>query len=1248
MENDKVESIIKNQTSILVTTATTVTETIVSATSSLLPTQTQKPAKTVEEEYKLHPNVEKSTSITTLITPFILYFGTGLLLFFGFCILRNYFKIFYMPRRRLKRCAPPRIPSGLFTWIMVVLRLKTSYVLPIVGVDAEVFLLFLKMAMKLFFTIGVLALFILVPVNYASQTKSSNDLKLSGANETSADIKLLEQITIDNIPEGSNLLIFHILFSWIFSLIAFYYLFSYYNKCREIRIKYIANCYNNNYKQLVNFRSIMIFGLPKVYRNEEKLYNFFSDLGIGDLENVVICKRYLHLRKALDNRQYYLNKIESYYTNWIGYKNLKKNQKKESKEAYNKMKNLQNLRNGHNNFKKMTDERTESESSIFSIVNASSTINLFEDNEPKYDQLLVENKIYFKERKKGRLYVFGDKIDLFNYYVEKFIKWDNNVRKLRNKVNNSTTPVAFVTFKSPLSALIGAQCLLHEKPFTCFVSLAPEPRDIYWKNISNRLANPYTKLLRAVLVIIISAVIITIWFIPLMLITSLTDINSLQIIVPFIKSITEKMSPVLISLINNALSMIILATWLSFLPDILMLLSEIQGIETYSWLEKALLKKYFFYQIFNVILFFIIGKVAVKIASIWEYIDKTPFDLLKMLATSLIKLSPFYINYTMLQTFLIISVQLIYPAPIAKSIFAWLLKFIHITKTPRTYSNLSDPRTFSLNYGYISTLPLVLFTVVMVFSCICPIIPCMGVLYFSYAFLVYKYQLMYIQHPRYESYGSFVPLYINRCLFAIFIFQLTMFSVLTIKLSMEYNSSSATFSNLPVLLFMILLLLSTMFVSWWFKQSFDKHFKFLPLEVIAKHFNRDNCIVNSTISTIRTDTSAADDQTYTYCSYCGSHDVITSKTPFNKHRSNSNSSLKDISALRRRTSLERDYSSTEIHSMNGVANIKNVNDDKEMNNNHLQNTNVPEERSDVNSNYLKVNNNGFPLNNKQNQQQKSPLGKGKQPSHSLYNEESGEEQTSSSENFLPTINVDENYSNISNVSSGRYNKKFNEVTRLNVNFKNNRILSSPPSARYFGQDSSNPFNNVPTTNEVANPSKRKHIRSESNVNIRDKYSSRKWIFDEYTDYHQPRSERVNGICDIPWDVYQLNGGFLNSVDDDQLYCYEHPALIGPLPTLWLPNKMNTGRAKGEDLMKKLINEYKRVHADELTEFDNEDEQFNSEYIAEEIECGNDNPPWINKINRKIYRLKKKVFNLYTSSLQQYIDYIVQWLNFGLR
>ncbi|OUM68167.1 hypothetical protein PIROE2DRAFT_58240 [Piromyces sp. E2] len=136
MSDKVVESILVETTTIFNATITSAIE-IATTLSTITPTPTSTP-KDPEEDYNKHPYVDKASHINTLVTPFILYFVTGMVLFFGFCILRNYFKIFYMPRRRLKRCAPPRIPSGLFTWIMVVLRLKTSYVLPIVGVDAEV------------------------------------------------------------------------------------------------------------------------------------------------------------------------------------------------------------------------------------------------------------------------------------------------------------------------------------------------------------------------------------------------------------------------------------------------------------------------------------------------------------------------------------------------------------------------------------------------------------------------------------------------------------------------------------------------------------------------------------------------------------------------------------------------------------------------------------------------------------------------------------------------------------------------------------------------------------------------------------------------------------------------------------------------------------------------------------------------------------------------------------------------------
>jgi len=89
-------------------------------------------------------------------------------------------------------------------------------------------------------------------------------------------------------------------------------------------------------------------------------------------------------------------------------------------------------------------------------------------------------------------------------------------------------------------------------------------------------------------------------------------------------------------------------------------------------------------------------------------------------------------------------------------------------------------------------------------------------------------------------------------------------------------------------------------------------------------------------------------------------------------------------------------------------------------------------------------------------------------------------------------------------------------------------------------------------------------------------------------------------------------------------------------------------AKGEELLEALIKEYKRIHINELNEFENDDEDFNDEHIAEEIECDNDHPEWMNKMGRRIYKYKKKLGGLYTRSIQRYVDYIVQGLNFGLR
>jgi len=50
-----------------------------------------------------HPNVKRAGHLNNLTMPFLLYFTAGLFLFLGFCFLRNKFKNFYIPKRKLKK-----------------------------------------------------------------------------------------------------------------------------------------------------------------------------------------------------------------------------------------------------------------------------------------------------------------------------------------------------------------------------------------------------------------------------------------------------------------------------------------------------------------------------------------------------------------------------------------------------------------------------------------------------------------------------------------------------------------------------------------------------------------------------------------------------------------------------------------------------------------------------------------------------------------------------------------------------------------------------------------------------------------------------------------------------------------------------------------------------------------------------------------------------------------------------------------
>lgn len=98
-------------------------------------------------------------------------------------------------------------------------------------------------------------------------------------------------------------------------------------------------------------------------------------------------------------------------------------------------------------------------------------------------------------------------------------------------------PAAFVSFKSRWGAAVCAQTQQSSNPTIWLTEWAPEPRDVYWSS----LAIPFVELSIRRLIMAVSLFFLTFFFmIPIAFVQSLANIEGIEKVFPFLKSIIEQ------------------------------------------------------------------------------------------------------------------------------------------------------------------------------------------------------------------------------------------------------------------------------------------------------------------------------------------------------------------------------------------------------------------------------------------------------------------------------------------------------------------------------------------------------------------------------------------------------------------------------------------------------------------------------------------------------------------------------------
>ena len=109
-------------------------------------------------------------------------------------------------------------------------------------------------------------------------------------------------------------------------------------------------------------------------------------------------------------------------------------------------------------------------------------------------------------------------------------------RKKVMKDPNSVVPAAFVSFRSRWGAAVCAQTQQTSNPTVWLTEWAPEPRDVYWNNLSI----PFVSLTVRRLIIAVAFFFLNFFYvIPIAFVQSLANLEGIEKALPFLKPLVE-------------------------------------------------------------------------------------------------------------------------------------------------------------------------------------------------------------------------------------------------------------------------------------------------------------------------------------------------------------------------------------------------------------------------------------------------------------------------------------------------------------------------------------------------------------------------------------------------------------------------------------------------------------------------------------------------------------------------------------
>ncbi|KAJ3275369.1 hypothetical protein HDV01_000661 [Terramyces sp. JEL0728] len=378
----------------------------------------------------------------------------------------------------------------------------------------------------------------------------------------------------------------------------------------------------------------------------------------------------------------------------------------------------------------------------------------------------------------------GETVDSIDYYRTELLKVEKKIYTLRSlpDSNFKSDASGFVSFNSVKEAHSVANSLTHffsrnalysSVTLTPTVKLSPEFDDIIWDNVG---LPPAIKRTRQLISYGLLAVMVLFWVALQSLVTSLSSLSTWNADVA--TSINNSPYKGLIAVVQSLISPALLAALNFLLPIFLRIIATLQGVTSYSGVERSAMYKYFVFQVYQ----FMVNIGLKLMKDLWDSILHPPpgqeFNItlnnfLKNFSGSFVSAGSFYINYV-LAGYAFFGIQIIQAAPL-------ILRYVKsklLTFTPREEYEFNESPKFDYMpiYSYLQFSLLV----GICYSLVAPLIVPFTALAFIIAYICMKYQFLYVYETKTETHGVWWPKVFNLICVCIGLFQLTTFGSLVI------------------------------------------------------------------------------------------------------------------------------------------------------------------------------------------------------------------------------------------------------------------------------------------------------------------------------------------------------------------------------------------------------------------------------------------------------------------------------------